>query len=67
MSVIGKKIRMDRIMDRNTQRTVIVPLDHGISIGPVRGLLDMKSIVDQIAEGGANAVLEHKDALKKLQ
>lgn len=60
MSVIGKKIRMDRIMDRNTQRTVIVPLDHGISIGPVRGLLDMKSIVDQIAEGGANAVLEHK-------
>jgi fructose-bisphosphate aldolase/2-amino-3,7-dideoxy-D-threo-hept-6-ulosonate synthase len=47
-------------MDRNTQRTVIIPLDHGVSIGPVMGLLDMKSIVDQIAEGGANAVLEHK-------
>ncbi len=60
MSVIGKKIRLDRIMDRNTQRTVIIPLDHGVSIGPVMGLLDMKSIVDQIAEGGANAVLEHK-------
>lgn len=60
MSEIGKKIRLDRIMNRNTQRTVIIPLDHGISIGPVYGLLDMKSIVNQIAEGGANAVLEHK-------
>jgi fructose-bisphosphate aldolase/2-amino-3,7-dideoxy-D-threo-hept-6-ulosonate synthase len=60
MSEIGKKIRLDRIMNRNTQRTVIIPLDHGVSIGPVAGLLDMKSIVNQIAEGGANAVVEHK-------
>jgi len=60
MSEIGKKIRMDRIMNRNTQRTVIIPLDHGVSIGPVAGLLDMKSIVNQVAEGGANAVVEHK-------
>jgi fructose-bisphosphate aldolase/2-amino-3,7-dideoxy-D-threo-hept-6-ulosonate synthase len=60
MSEIGKRIRLDRIMNRNTQRTVIVPLDHGVSLGPVKGLLDMKSIVNQIAEGGANAVLEHK-------
>ena len=60
MSEIGKKIRMDRIMNRNTQRTVIIPLDHGVSIGPVLGLQDMKGIVNQIAEGGANAVLEHK-------
>jgi fructose-bisphosphate aldolase/2-amino-3,7-dideoxy-D-threo-hept-6-ulosonate synthase len=60
MSEIGKKIRLDRIMNRNTQRTVIIPLDHGVSIGPVLGLLDMKKIVNQIAEGGANAVLEHK-------
>jgi len=47
-------------MNRNTQRTVIVPLDHGVSIGPVTGLIDMKKTVNQIAEGGANAVLEHK-------
>lgn len=60
MSAIGKRIRLDRIMNRNTQRTVIVPLDHGVSLGPVKGLLDMKTIVNQIAEGGANAVLEHK-------
>ena len=44
MSEIGKRIRMDRIMDRNTQRTVIIPLDHGVSLGPVTGLQDMKLV-----------------------
>ena len=60
MSEVGKKIRLDRIMNRNTQRTVIVPLDHGVTIGPVTGLIDMKKTINQIAEGGANAVLENK-------
>ena len=64
MSEIGKRIRLDRIMDRNTQRTVIIPLDHGVSLGPVTGLQDMKNIVNKIAEGGANAVLEHKGIIK---
>ena len=64
MSEIGKRIRLDRIMNRNTQRTVIIPLDHGVSLGPVKGLLDMRSIVNQVAEGGANAVLEHKGIIR---
>jgi fructose-bisphosphate aldolase/2-amino-3,7-dideoxy-D-threo-hept-6-ulosonate synthase len=64
MSEIGKKIRLDRIMNRNTQRTVLIPLDHGVTIGPVKGLWDMKSIVNKVAEGGANAVLEHKGIIR---
>jgi len=64
MTEIGKRIRLDRIMNRNTKRTVIIPLDHGITMGPIRGLYDMKSIVDKVAEGGANAVLEHKGIIR---
>jgi fructose-bisphosphate aldolase/2-amino-3,7-dideoxy-D-threo-hept-6-ulosonate synthase len=56
----GKRIRIDRIMNRNTKRTVIVPMDHGITIGPIKGLIDMRESVNQVAEGGANAVLLHK-------
>lgn len=59
MSTIGKSIRMERILDRKTHRTVIVPMDHGISVGPIAGLIDMPSTVDKVAEGGANAVLGH--------
>ncbi|MCK5628108.1 2-amino-3,7-dideoxy-D-threo-hept-6-ulosonate synthase [Candidatus Bathyarchaeota archaeon] len=64
MSEIGKSIRLDRIMNRNTKRTVIIPLDHGVSIGPVDGLLDMKTVVNMVADGGANAVLEHKGIIR---
>jgi len=57
---IGKAIRLERIMERNTGKTVIIPMDHGISIGPVEGLIDWKATVDAVAEGGANAIVQHK-------
>ena len=59
-SMFGKGIRMERIMDRRTGRAVIMPVDHGISIGPVKGLIDMKATIDGAAEGGATAVVMHK-------
>ena len=64
MTEIGKRIRIDRIMNRNTRKTVIIPMDHGITMGPIKGLYDMKSIVNQVAEGGANAVLLHKGIIR---
>lgn len=60
MTLLGKQIRMERILNRNTGRTVIVPMDHGISIGPVEGLTDMKRTIQMVADGGANAIVEHK-------
>ncbi len=61
---IGKDIRRQRIFNRNTRRTILVPLDHGISIGPVYGLVDMKKTVDSVAAGGANAVVMHKGLVR---
>ena len=56
----GKDIRLERIMDRNRGRAVIVPVDHGITMGPVAGLVDMKATIDHISEGGATGVVMHK-------
>ncbi len=58
--MIGKLIRIERIMNRETGRTVIVPMDHGVTVGPIDGLIDMKTTVNQVASGGANAIVEHK-------
>jgi len=58
--MIGKKIRIERIIDRKTGRSVIVPMDHGVSIGPVKGIIKMADTIDEAASGGANAVLMHK-------
>ncbi len=55
--MLGKNIRIERIMDRSTGRAVIVPLDHGISMGPIEGLVDMRSTVDKVSQGGATAVV----------
>lgn len=58
--MIGKAIRMERIMDRKTGKTVIVPMDHGVTAGPILGITNMKEAMRQVAAGGANAVVEHK-------
>ncbi len=62
--MFGKDIRMERITDRKTGNAVIVPMDHGISVGPMDGLIDMKKTVDDVANGGATAVLMHKGLVK---
>jgi len=58
--MIGKQIRLERITDRNSGRTVIIPMDHGVTLGPVPGIIDMRKAVNDIAEGGANAIVMHK-------
>ena len=59
MSAIGKQIRLERILNRNNGKTVIVPMDHGVTVGPIDGLLNLGAAVDAVAEGGANAVVGH--------
>ena len=61
---IGKAIRLERIFNRNTERTIIVPLDHGVSVGPIYGLVDLRETVNNVVEGGANAVLMHKGLIR---
>jgi len=58
--MIGKAIRLERIMNRESGRTVIVPMDHGITLGPIAGLENMTRTVDAIVNGGATAVVLHK-------
>ncbi len=58
--MVGKKIRLERIMDRDSGKTVIVPMDHGVTLGPMAGLTDMRKTINAVASGGANAIVIHK-------
>lgn len=64
MSEVGKNVRMERIINRKTGKTILVPMDHGVSSGPIKGLIDMPAIVNKVAEGGANAVFLHKGIVR---
>ena len=60
--MIGKKVRLERIVDRHTRKTVIVPFDHGMTVGPIPGLIQIPPAANLIAEGGANAAVVHRGA-----
>lgn len=64
MNDIGKNIRLERIINRRSGKIIIVPMDHGVSSGPIRGLINMPEIINKVAKGGANAVLLHKGIIK---
>lgn len=60
----GKIRRLKRIF-RN-ERTVIVPMDHGVSIGPVMGIENMQNTVTNLLKGGADAFVLHKGIAKRV-
>jgi class I fructose-bisphosphate aldolase len=62
--MIGKKIRLERIIDRNSHKTVIIPMDHGVTVGPIEGLADMRDTISKVVSGGANAILMHKGIVR---
>ena len=61
---LGKKVRLERIINRENGRTIIVPMDHGVTLGAVDGLVDMREAVNDMAKGGADAVLMHKGLVR---
>ncbi|PSP56574.1 fructose-bisphosphate aldolase [Halobacteriales archaeon QS_1_67_19] len=54
----GIAARLDRIGTDGSY--VIVPMDHGITLGAVTGLADIESTIDAVTRGGADAVLTQK-------
>ncbi|CAJ37854.1 2-amino-3,7-dideoxy-D-threo-hept-6-ulosonate synthase [Methanocella arvoryzae] len=61
----GKCIRLGRIINRQSKKTVMVPVDHGVTLGPVTGLSDIRQSMIAAGEGGANAMIMHKGIAKE--
>jgi len=61
----GKTRRLRRIMQQDN-RTVIVPMDHGVTVGPIQGITDMQKITNQLTKGGVDAILVHKGIAKRI-
>jgi fructose-bisphosphate aldolase/2-amino-3,7-dideoxy-D-threo-hept-6-ulosonate synthase len=54
----GINARLDRISTGGNY--LVVPMDHGITLGAIKGLKDIESTIDGITRGGADAVLTQK-------
>jgi fructose-bisphosphate aldolase/2-amino-3,7-dideoxy-D-threo-hept-6-ulosonate synthase len=55
---VGTRARLGRIS--TDDRFLVVPMDHGITMGAVQGLKDIETTIDGITSGGADAVLTQR-------
>jgi len=60
----GVQLRLGRIMRRN--RMLCIPMDHGISNGPIRGLESPASVISQCRSRGITSVIINKGIIKSL-
>ncbi len=61
----GKDVRLSRIMKNG--KILCVPMDHGLTDGPIRGIKDINSIAEKVARGGATCMVLHKGMIKSLR
>ncbi|WP_434522121.1 2-amino-3,7-dideoxy-D-threo-hept-6-ulosonate synthase [Halorubrum sp. AS12] len=60
----GLSARLDRISTND--QFLIVPMDHGITMGAVEGLVDIESTIDGVTSGGADAVLTQRGIAERV-
>ena len=65
MTMIGKRLRLRRLLAADG-RGVVVPMDHGVSEGPMRGLERPAETAAQVARGGADSLILHKGLVRTV-
>src|SRR5512136_2730053 len=61
----GKTRRLKQIFQKDN-RTVIVPMDHGVTVGPIQGITNMQNITNQLVKGKVDAILVHKGIARRI-
>ena len=62
--VIGREIRLNRIMKGG--KMICIPMDHGISNGPIMGLENPQSLIYKCEHAGLTCVLVNKGIIKAM-
>ena len=62
---IGKKLRMRRFFGKG--KALIVPMDHALYSGPIKGIEDIVSLVDMISKTEADGILVTPGMLEHLE
>lgn len=60
----GKQKHMSKILENG--KAIMIPMDHGLSDGPLKGLSNIQHTINEVALGGASAVILHKGIIKSL-
>ena len=62
----GKKLRLNRLFNPATNKALMLPMDHGTTLGPIEGLENYTSTIKAIVSGGVDALIVHKGILNRI-
>ncbi|WP_387466342.1 hypothetical protein [Photorhabdus sp. RM323S] len=66
MGYIGRKLRESRLLFPNSNKGLIVPIDHGLTMKPIPSLQNIYAVEPWINNNYVSAILAHKGVLEKL-
>ncbi|KAG8148394.1 hypothetical protein BFF94_038365 [Burkholderia catarinensis] len=66
MGYVGRKLRERRILFPDSQRGLIVPVDHGLTLGPIAGIQTTETLEGWVGSPDLSAVLGHKGLVERL-
>lgn len=61
----SRKLRMRRLFEQHSGKTIILPLDHGVTIGPAEGIENISILLRKIHGSKINCVILHKGQIAK--
>jgi 2-amino-4,5-dihydroxy-6-oxo-7-(phosphooxy)heptanoate synthase len=63
----ARRLRMRHLYRHDPDGLLVVPLDHAVGSGPFGPAADLDRLVAQIADNGADAVIVHKGAVRRIR
>lgn len=66
MEGVAKKIRWSRFLDRQSGRGLIVPIDHGLTMGPLEGLDSVEQMARWMTHPAITGIIAHKGMVERL-
>jgi predicted phospho-2-dehydro-3-deoxyheptonate aldolase len=62
----GKEIRLKRLY-KHSNRLLLVAMDHGVTLGPIPGIVNINQAIKDVFDGHADAVIVHKGILRDIE
>lgn len=66
MSYVGKRLRLGRLTSGRGGSGIIVPIDHGLTLGPLRGLESLAGFRRWITHPAVTGIIAHKGVVERL-
>lgn len=66
MSYVSRVLRERRLLFPSSRRGLIVPIDHGLTLGPIAGMTHTADFEKWIASDHISAVIGHKGLIERL-